>query len=138
MLKYILDKIFWIKLLKHISYFYFFTKVSMSPIAYTIKNKILNAAYKTLPNMAFICLSHLMLPTVTTFKTITYLRLHRSKCYTSRKRLVIKYLFLCFIHRIQNTLYPFDFISYFLKFYIFPQDYNQVLPFTYSFSVYSV
>lgn len=84
----------------------------MSPMASSIRNKILNTAYNILPNMAFIYLLHLLLPT-------GYLRLCHSKCYASWKSLVVKHLFLCFIHRI--CLLFRLLISYhtFLKFYVF-------------------
>lgn len=124
-----LDKILLIKLIQNIL-LSLLHKGAMSSTAYTIKNNILNAEHNAFPNMALIYHSHLL--------STRFLRLHHSKWYTSWNSFEVNYLFLCFIHRTQNTLYPFDFISYFLKLYIFPQDYIQVLPSTCSFSIFSI
>ena len=102
----------------------------MSPVTSSIKNTILNNAYNALQNMTLICLLHLQLPT-------GYLRLCHSKCHTSWKSLVVKHLFLCFIHRTCNTLYTFDFMSYFFEILYFRQEYSQISPLTINLSVFS-
>lgn len=102
----------------------------MSPVTSSIQNTILNNAYNALQNMTLICLLHLQLPT-------GYLRLCHSKCHTSWKSLVVKHLFLCFIHRTCNTLYTFDFMSYFFEILYFRQEYSQISPLTINLSVFS-